>query len=300
MFRFVSSVLGLLDMMGSTNVSPVLDIALGNRLPAEQESLEKSDSSKSDSDVSQPSSLSSVGSFKEADFRLTSIATGLDSLYKLASRIRNPKNRQQRPIEDLYKHIPQSHRAEYIKNQEHIDISLVMYVQQQQLRESVDDQQLEKLHRTWEELIAEYASESHWLVVRAGIANARRKQQFLYWKRHTRILGHDATEEVPDVPKQPADNIAVFEAAASTSQVEPKRGQSMATSVTKMDLTGIGPEDMRSVISHRTRVSTVISPEGEALVWPPAPTHLATHTFFPCPYCGYLCPETYLSQDNWR
>ncbi|KAL2020104.1 hypothetical protein VTK56DRAFT_8908 [Thermocarpiscus australiensis] len=74
----------------------------------------------------------------------------------------------------------------------------------------------------------------------------------------------------------------------------------MATSVTKMELKVMAPEDMRSVISRRNRVSTVASPRGEDLAWPPAPSHLAGHKYFPCPYCGVLCPERYLSRDDWR
>ncbi len=285
----------------------MLDIALATRLPLERDEKAcqaggtENDGASSDDEASLGSSLSSMGSFQEAEFRLSSVATRLDSLYKLASRIRSPRNRQQRPTEDLYKHVSESQRAEYIQNQEQIEISLVAYVQRQQLVEWVNDEQLQELGLDREELIAQYASASHWLIARAGMANARRKQQFIYWKKHSRLLGRDVTEAAPVVAELPVNPVALPQPAAAPSQaLKPSPAKSMATSVTKIDLKVMGPEDMRSVISHRSRVSTVASPRGEDLAWPPAPSHLAGHKYFPCPYCGFLCPERYLSRGDWR
>lgn len=259
------------------------------------------DNSFSDDESSLGSSPSSIRSFQEAEFRLSSVTTRLDSLYKLASRIRSPRNRQQRSTQDLYKHLPESQRAEYIQNQEQIEVSLVAYVQQQQLVEWINDKQLEGLGFGREELIAQYASASHWLIARVGMANARRKQQFIYWKKHAQLLGRDMTEEAPAVAELPVDAVALPQPATSLSQASKQApAKSMATSVTKMDLKVIGHEDMRSVISHRSRVSTVASPRGENLAWPPAPNHLTGHKYFTCPYCGILCPDRYLIQDDWR
>lgn len=92
-----------------------------------------SDTSSMSSDEGSLSSLSSAGSFQEAKFRLESISTRLDSLYKLAVRIRNPRSRLQRPIQQLYKHIPESQREEYRRNQEQIEISRISYIQQNHL-----------------------------------------------------------------------------------------------------------------------------------------------------------------------
>ncbi|KLU88273.1 hypothetical protein MAPG_07260 [Magnaporthiopsis poae ATCC 64411] len=279
----------------------LLDIALGTRQPLERDENVcqadgmVNDSGTSDDEASLGSSLSSTGSFQEAEFRLSSVAARIDSLYRLASRIRSARNRPQRSTKDLYKHVPESQRAEYIQNQEQIAVSLVAYVQQQQLVEWVGDEQLQELGFGRKELIAQYASASCWLIARAGMANARRKQQFIYWKKHAQLLRRDVTEEAPAVAA------ALPQPAAAPSQApKPAPAESVATSVTRMDLDMMGPEDMRSVISHRSRVSTVASPRGEDLAWPPAPSHLAGHKYFPCPYCGSLCPERYLGRDDWR
>ncbi|KAK2616805.1 SET domain-containing protein 3 [Conoideocrella luteorostrata] len=274
------------------HVQNLLDIVLDTRPPLEQHEKAcqggetEDDSSCSDDDASLGSLLSSVGSFQEAEFRLSSITTRLDSLYKLASRIRSPRNRQQRSTSDLYKHVPESQRAEYIQSQEQIEISL-----------------LQELGFGREELIEQYASVTHWLIARAGMANARRKQQFLYWKKHAQLLGRDVTEEAPAVA---VPHPAAAPGQASKLGPAKSTGTSVTnasvtnTSVTKVDLGVMGPEDMRSVISRRSRVSTVASPRGEDLVWPPAPSHLSGSKYFPCPYCGILCPERYLGPYNWR
>jgi tetratricopeptide (TPR) repeat protein len=285
----------------------VLDIVLGKRLPLERDKkahqADESDSeiSSSDNEYSSELSLSSVESFQEAEFRLSSAVTRLDSLYKLASRIRNPRNRQQLSTRDLYKHIPESQRTEHIQNQEHFQVSKAAYIQRQQLLEWVDSEQLQKLGINREDLIAQYASAGHWLITRAGMANARRKQQFIYWKKHARTLGRDVTEETPATAKLPIDGVELHLPTVAHKQTSTRApSKSMATSVTKMDLGMIGPEDMRSTISHRSYVSIVASPRGEDLTWPPAPSHLAGQKYFTCPYCGILCPERYLGRDDWR
>ncbi|KAM3537190.1 hypothetical protein ARSEF1564_009890 [Beauveria bassiana] len=282
------------------HVQNLLGIALGTRQPLERDEKarqaggKENDSSFSDDEASLVSSLSSIGSFQEAEFRLSSITTRLDSLYKLASRIRSPQNRQQRSTKDLYKHVPESQRAEYIQNQEQIEVSLVAYVQRQQLVEWVDDGRLRELGLGQEELIAQYASANYWLIARTGLANARRKQQFIYWKKHAQLLGRDVTGEAPATAELPIGTIACPKLATVPSQVSKQApSKSMATSVTKIDLEVMGLEDMRSVISNRSRVSTVASPRGEDLTWPPAPSHPAAY-----PYRLYGIRQEWIDHEN--
>lgn len=284
----------------------VASIILGNRLPLELDTEARWQSeaipsvAASSDDETSLSSLSDTGSFQEAEFRLASVTTRLDSLYKLATRIRSPRNRPQRPTKDLYKHIPESQRAEYIQTQEQIEVSLIAYVQRQQLLESVTNEQLQELGLSQEQLFQEYAAATHWLVRRMGIANARRKQQFVYWRKHAELLGRDMTEVLlPTVAKELAE-AAVQPQALTTDPRKPAPPVSMATSATKINSNMLGLDDMKSVISSLSRVSTTVSPKGNDLAWPPVPSHLAGSKYFSCPYCGILCPAKYLSQDEWR
>jgi hypothetical protein len=250
-------------------------------------------------------SLSSAGSFREAEFRLESITEALDTLYTLAARIRSPRNRPQRSTKDLYKHIPEKQREDFMKCQEHIEISRVAFVQRQNLLEYVDDEQLCELGCSRAQLDEQYAAPTHWLVRRTGIANARRKQQFVYWRKHAELLGRDMTQET-------AIPVALTAQERSVAQQQREVGRSvadkvapavsMATSATRLQSDLPGLDDQRSVISHQSRVSTAINPKGGNLTWPPTPSHLAQKSgqYFPCPYCTILCPARYLSQDGWR
>ncbi|PNP75038.1 hypothetical protein FNYG_11620 [Fusarium nygamai] len=280
-------------------------IILGDRLPLErniearlQNEAAPSDTASSDDDASL-SSLTSTGSFQETDFRLASVTTRLDSLYKLAARIQSPCNRPQRPTNDLYKNVPESRRAEYIQNQEQIEVSLVAYVQKQQL-ECVTDEQLQGLGFSQEQLLQEYAAPTHWLVRRTGIANARRKQQFIYWRGNAELTGRDiAKYPLQVIPTKPAETVVQPHAQTSVAR-KLASSVSMETSSKVIDLNTPGVGDLKSVVSGRSRVSTTVSPGKEGLAWPPPPSHLAGSEYFSCPYCGIVCPERYLSHHEWR
>lgn len=257
------------------------------------------DSAASDgSDDETPVSSFEDNSFHEARFRLSSVAERLDALYKLAARIRNPRNRPQRPTKDLYRHIPEDERAGYRENQENIETVLVAFVQQRHLLESITEAHLKDLDTSREDLLEQYASDTHWLVRRIGLANARRKQQFVYWEGHAQLLARDVVVKVPVISK-PVAAPGAPEIPVSGPSAQP--AYSVATSATRLMGENItGPDDLKSVISHHSRVSTVVSPQGEKLAWPPAPGRLAGSKFFSCPYCKVLCPGRYLSANNWR
>lgn len=163
----------------------MLDIALGTRQPLERDEralqvggVEEDDIRFSDDEGSLGSPVSSIGSFQEAESRLSSITTTLDSLYILANRLAEPQNRLQRPLEEFYEHIPQNQRAEHIRNKKNIEIIRAASVQRQQLLDMWDkDKELQESGLGSEELITQYASASHWLITRVGEANNRRKQQ---------------------------------------------------------------------------------------------------------------------------
>ncbi|KAI0156711.1 hypothetical protein GGR52DRAFT_198348 [Hypoxylon sp. FL1284] len=158
--------------------------------------------------------------------------------------------------------------------------------------------------------MSQYATRSHWLVRRTGIADARRKQQFVYWSDHALGLSqapvHDkpveavaksATEEgMGDKPTatsrtQLAPSIAAEEAAMTAP--------SLATSATRLEANIAKPDDLISLMSHTSFVSTAANVKGEKLEWPESPTQILTNGYFTCPYCKILCPRRYLTKNAW-
>lgn len=177
----------------------------------------------SDDSDNDETSVSSVGStsFHELDFRLSSVVKRLDALYKLAARIRNPRYCPQRPTKDLYEHISEGQREEYRENQRQVETTIVTFVQQRQLETHINNEGLQTSEKG---ILEQYASSTHWLVRRIGLANARRKQQFLYWGNHTEpiarniskditmVLGDDTPAAIPTMGPTENQDMAISEA----------------------------------------------------------------------------------------
>ncbi|KAI1409485.1 hypothetical protein F5Y13DRAFT_91004 [Hypoxylon sp. FL1857] len=288
------------------HLDSLLAIAKGERRPFEQdadidEDSDDEDSTGSDgeSQANEQSSSRSQSSFHEVDFRLQSLSESLDSLYGLATRIRNPRNRPQRPNDQLYKYVPAKIRASYIKAREEAEITIIAYAQRQQLIEMMPHEAT-GLAPSSEELINQYATVSHWLIRRTGIANARRRQQFAYWKGHALRLSQDPqntpTALAPEQPNRDPHESQTVQGMQAAIDAAP----SLATSATELPLDLMKPGDIDSVISHQSRLSTVMDLKGEKLEWPAPPTQITSGPYFTCPYCRVLCPQRYRTKDAWR
>lgn len=133
----------------------------------------------------------------------------------------------------------------------------------------------------------------------------------MYWKEHAdRIIrGPSSSAPPPRLEKRRENDIA----AADKEQPLEQGGhiptwlddggnmtRSLATSATRLDETFIKLDDLRSVISQQSRVSTVINLRGEHLNWPSPPVQITSSSFFTCPYCKIICPGKYLAKDAWR
>jgi len=331
----------LLDGL-ATHLNELRSIVAGERQPLNREhgeednySISSSQDAGGDSDSSTAQAASSAssecpsssGSFYEIDFRQQSITEAIDALYSLATKMRNPRNRPQRTIQELYKHIPPERRRQYIQEREDMEVMIISHIQSQSLSEVLKQSggSGESPDSAGEpsasadtanapigaDHIKPYALPSNFLVRRIGIANARRKQQFVYWKEHAaRIRGSPATHnanQLTNPERKEALLEGVHEVLRSqiVSRVAPSSAphQSLATSATRQDNGAFThAHDLQSVISRHSRVSTVFTAKGTKLEWPPPPAHLAGDRpkFFTCPYCQLICPGGYLAKDAWR
>lgn len=280
-------------------------ILSGEKKPAEQLDVPIDDGSSSNVSSSQSSSdteLSSGGaSFHETDFRFRSLRERLDALYSLATRIRNPKNRPSRTNDHLYKHIPEKDRLAYISNREEVEANIVSYILRQHIAEGITRKEIEAIHELpYKEIISLYTSPSSWIIRRTGKANARRKQQLLYWRDHALRLGQNRKRPTQSVrPSTIEQNIPPTPVVEPPADAGPQLiPPSLATSASKLPV--VKPDDLKSVISHQSRLSTVISVKDGELNWPPPPVVPRGNRFFECPYCRTLCPVAYLEQSAWK
>ncbi|KAI0435596.1 hypothetical protein F4803DRAFT_545018 [Xylaria telfairii] len=309
----------LADMLES--LTCLLEIARHERLPYEQditvdeassEDLSSTDSLSEASHESGSSAPSSEQSFHEVPFRLQCITESLDALYSLATRIRNPKNRPQRSNDQLYKDVPIGVRAAYIKEREQVETAIVACIQREVLLQGYIPDKEGFFDR--KALLDQYASETYWLVRRTGIANARRKQQLIYWKGHAIRLSQlpdnrppmratrGELEDQPVLESRPIDlqQINPPTVSGNEEQSDPALGPSLATSATKLPPDFVVLDDLRSVISYHSCVSTVMDLQGRKLEWPPPPAQGMSSKHFMCPYCETLCPQRYLSRELWQ
>ncbi|XXH04366.1 hypothetical protein Hte_010780 [Hypoxylon texense] len=312
--------LGILSELHE-HLESLLAIAKGERLPWEpvidlDGDTDDEDATASDTTPctpSQHSHQSSENSAQEVSIRLDSLTHHLDVLYGLATKFRNPRNRPQHTNTQLYKHlyIPVGtedrieYTEKYIKDCEDIATGIVAYMHRQYLAKWIDSHNREI---NGKELEDQYAATSHWLIRRTGIANARRQQQFIYWKGHALRLGNyvqdKPTAPSPKQPKIPVVKDKLDNVLAPGAMVNRAASVPTASLTTAAKLHPNFPLDRpTSVTSNQSRVSKVKSPNGEEYLWPPTPEGqvVIMNHYFTCPYCNVICPEQYLrSDDTWR
>ncbi|KAK8087426.1 hypothetical protein PG994_002400 [Apiospora phragmitis] len=136
------------------HLNNLLAIAKGERGPAEQDqdsaSLTSSSGSSSDSSYVEQQEHIDLGSFDEVGFRLQGLTERLDTLYTIATRIRNPKNRPSKTNDQLYGNISHADRGPYRKEREEIETLTAAYLHRQYLLGILDSQ---------DKLLAEFHSE---------------------------------------------------------------------------------------------------------------------------------------------
>ncbi|GAP89784.1 putative protein nephrocystin-3 of Mus musculus [Rosellinia necatrix] len=287
------------------HINELSSILLGEKKPAEQLDVPIEDDSSSTGSSSQSSVHTELSggnhSFHETEFRFQSLTERLDALYSLAARIRNPKNRPSRTNNHLYKHIPEQDRPAYIRSREEMEAGIISYILRQDIIGTSSHENTQALHGAdLGGILSQYTSLDCWIIRRTGKANARRKQQLAYWKNHAIRLGQARKKPTGNLKPTPAaNNVAPSQnISPSIHDVAQPATPSLATSASK--LPNLKPEDMRSVISHQSRVSTIISVQNNDLNWPSVPERPRTGLYFECPYCRTLCPLKYLEENAWK
>ncbi|KAK7921558.1 hypothetical protein PG985_009580 [Apiospora marii] len=303
--RIRELLLGLQD-----HLENLVAIANGKRAPAEDtqdstdlvSSSESSSGSSSDSSYVETEGSSSEGNFDEAAFRLGCLAEHLDTLYSIATLIRNPQNRPRKGVDQLYGNIAPADRQSYQKGREEVETLTVAYLHRQNLQKHLDSQEGDHARLNQEEILAHFASAHNWILRRTGTANAKRKQQFVYWKNHASKL--EATRPEPakvqtQLPIQTPDTRGSQSGLPHETTLQ-HAGRSLATSATPFPANMIKPEDMKSVISHHTSASAMKDLEEDELPWPEPPRLRSDERFFQCPYCKILCPAKYVKGNSWK
>ncbi|KAI0153069.1 hypothetical protein GGR57DRAFT_154927 [Xylariaceae sp. FL1272] len=285
------------------HVENLAAIIVGDRKPAEDiddptdqhDCSTSSSSSDSDSNIC-TESPSVADSLHEVDIRLQSITDSLDDLYKLATKIRNPKNRPSRTVQQLFKNSTTDDLEGYIRQREEVEANIISPFCREYIYQNIDTgttggSSEEELTN----IVSQYADPSHWLISRAGKANARRKQQFIHWKEHaTKLSRKHVAPKIPVAGPAVPKTKVLLPRAATAEAVTP----SLATSATKLPALKI--DDLKSEISHQSRISSIVRSRDSGINWPAPPKAGKKDKYFECPYCRVLCPVNYLRKGKWE
>ncbi|KAK0739600.1 hypothetical protein B0T21DRAFT_409940 [Apiosordaria backusii] len=292
----------------------ILSILRGDRPPFEQQAQDIDNQSSSDDESTRSSNQSSGGSISsdesshELDFRQKGVAETIDALYSLAARIRNSRTRPERTTQELFRHIAAHEREQYIKERAEVEAVILVHRHKQYLVQTFQKSNQDTVSLIG--IIEKYASGSHYLMKRIGMANVRRRQQFIYWKEHAARISRDPAHTVASTgSKQPTTSESLFQIgktrAAHTHLTTPsvitRQEHSEATSATRLDEGRIRFDDDQSVFSYQSYASTTATPQSQVLLqWPPPPKDLLAGDYFTCPYCHVICPGRYLVEKAWK
>lgn len=280
----------ILDEMAS-HLDNLLAIARCDRGPLNEEG-ECFDEEEPGSDIDNTSDWSDAEfeSLDEVGFRVNCLVECVDALYNLAIKIRNPRNRPQRTMQQLCERVPPNERLQFIEERQSFEVARLSHYHKERLMQDVG---LIDCSTT-------ASLTSSYLLRRAGIANARRREQFIYWRAHAVKLAYDSSwRSESGVLADDALLLSRHEPGTSQAGLT-RRGpqaKSLATSATPLPLKEDNSGDVRSYISQSSR--TPIAAEDDSLEWPAPPNHPPGTQFFVCPYCKILCPGKYLQGNSW-
>lgn len=261
-------------------------------------------------------SINSESPLQEVSVRFNGVVERIDSLYSLATKIRNPTTRPIRPTAELYKHYTAGNYLEYMQERISIETHIVRYIHTQQILESktstLDDVPVTRVLDSSDsdssdgDFVTRFLQEADWLICRMGKANARRRQQFVYWREHADLISRPEPE--PQMGEQlpmrqllePDTPASVVNTGSDANLPTASQLHSGPTTSTRLDPQHVKLDDTKSVITHSSRMSTAVGPKGEAVLWPDPPSYVTTDKFFVCQYCMTICPERYLGGDQWK
>lgn len=239
-------------------------------------------------------SLPSDDGIEEADLTVSSkldelfesIVDTIESLYKIAFRIRNPnKSKMKSSKASRYKEISED-GCDIFE-----EFALFDRLHNVELMTSLRDG------------MAKRSSRDDILISRLTKSNTTRRRQFRYWSKHAQKLADEHVETEDDEVSE--EHVKLDEAPQQQlSPLEPPALSSIEKSIhTTTEATSYHPTldldslETQTVISF---ASTSRDLEGRVAELPPPPRTAGNDRDFVCPYCHVICPSRYGNSRSWR
>lgn len=291
-----------------SNLKTVCLVLSGARLPYEAQVSSRAgndDDSETSSLLSSDSELSSDGSSDSGDEkvastelrqRVSALSNINDNLYRLSRSIRAPASHS-RSLKAL-SHRPRDPETgvDLLEQFAVVDLAFTKDLYSQ-LRQNAQGQYEKCPILDDADLV---------MIKRLARGVTRRRQQFLYWKKHREKLDFFAEKEISKIPK-PAPTVQLQGDAglraslphAPKAPTETSRPKTTLTETTATQFISPAPmhDGTQSVTSYAT---TARGLDGSRVEFPKLPKNIKEGKDFECPYCQMICPPHYQTARAWR
>jgi hypothetical protein len=293
-----------------SNLKTVCLVLSGARLPYEAQVSSRAgndDDSETSSLLSSDSELSSDGSSDSGDEkvastelrqRVSALSNINDNLYRLSRSIRAPASHS-RSLKAL-SHRPRDPETgvDLLEQFALVDLAFTKDLYSQ-LRQNAQGQYEKCPILDDADLV---------MIKRLARGVTRRRQQFLYWKKHREKLDFFAEKEISKIPKpEPTIQLQLQGDAglraslphAPKAPTETSRPKTTLTETTATQFISPAPvhDGTQSVTSYAT---TARGLDGSRVEFPKLSKTIKEGKDFECPYCQMICPPHYQTARAWR
>jgi hypothetical protein len=236
-----------------------------------------------------------------------------DNLYRLATKIRDPKTRLPSSKAQLFKKIDKDTNVDFIEEMKKTDRHHIeeLFWEYRSLKHtdfqavSATLESRDKLRRPRELEISDEI-----LIARLAQANTYRRQQFSYWNRNRDKKAKETAEALDQLPTKGPMHTGGFELAMTSPNSQDPAFETSTTfskPTTASNLQNpsrFEGDDIISVTSTRTVAPQALDVRDERIEVPPPPLSLKedikSKKYFECPYCFTICSSSHLKSDAWR
>ena len=219
----------------------------------------------------------------ELEVRYSNIVDILDTLNKLAFKIRDPTAHQMPGAAILRRAMRHAVDPEFLSKLSLMDHQIVCELVSS-LRNAPTDDQLE----------------SDFLINRLAKALTQRRIRFQYWERHAEKLMVDVFETFNlAYTDQPVDLDLDEDAQSLTGNTSASQGATVLSG-TEASTYHNQADAMSETSSIVTSLSILLRDDGEDIALPRPPEDALQGKDFVCPYCRILCPAKEGSGSRWK
>ena len=244
-----------------------------------------------------------------------------DSLYRLATKVRNPATRLPKSKARLFKRIDRTTGVDSIERLREADLKHMQelfweyrVVQPLAANTGPNVPSMGVEERDYLRRPRNLEDSDTTLISRFALANTHRRQQFGHWRRHRDKKAKETAAALDRLPTLPIRDSAsenfklnLHRNHGTPLQPGPNTLAALSKPSTASHLQNpsrFEGDDIRSTTSARTIAPKAIDARDEAIDVPLPPESLKesarTKGHFECPYCFTICSVSQLQPDAWR